>query len=426
MYRIVGLCMGILFLVSGRVYAGGDDPLETLVKSAGKDALKLVRAGDLYVEAKRLKEAKKLYREAERRGEKRGEAKLGAARIRMARGQFSQVKHACRLIAQDHPKSSVGEVCSGWFWLSKGRAARALDEFKKVVKKGDVARGKTGLGEALRKQGKFQEAIATYGEAIASGAGYLAFLGRGLAEEASGNQQAALGSLKKAVDLEPGSCLAHYHYGRLLKKGTQAAEHLETALKMRPSWPEAGMVLGNLYLDLGQHENAIKAFQGTLIGDSGRGESYYGLGRAYFGLGKKEEARKVLKKTVELIPNHKGAFLLMADIHLEEGSNEGVVEALEQARRVAPGDVNVYVKSGEMFYKMGRHTSARSFLSQAISMDADLSRAHLILGQISCQRHLYETGIEYYKMALKGDMVGVDAKEIEKNRRECRRKKKKK
>lgn len=425
MIHILEFSLYTLLLFGGEVQGSEKDPLAALADYTGNDAGELIHVGDLFVEANRLKEAKKLYSKSERYGAKNGEALLGNARIRMAKGQFSQVKKACRLISQEFPKGVEGEVCFGWFWLTNGRSARAIEYFEQVVKKGDLARGKTGLGEALRKSGDFEAAAAAYAEAIEAGAGYLAYMGRGLAEETFGDKSAALASLKKAVSMEPASCLARFHYGRLLTPGGEAIEQLEMALKLRPSWPEAGMALGKVHLELGQNQQAIEAYKGTLSRESGSGEAYFGMGGAYYNMGKKEEAREALQKTIELIPNHKGAFLLLADIHSEAGNNAEAVEVLERARRVAAGDPNVFVKSGEIFYKMGRHTSARSFLEQAISMNPKLSKAQAILGHIACERHLYDTGVEYYNAALKGDMVGVDDKEIKRERRSCRPKPKK-
>jgi hypothetical protein len=52
-------------------------------------------------------------------------------------------------------------------------------------------------------------------------------------------------------------------------------------------------------------------------------------------------------------------------------------------------------------------------------MQPDLSLAHAILGDISCERRLYEAGRKHYDNALQGNMVGVDAAEIQKRRAAC-------
>jgi len=423
--RAMVLGMGIL-LAASTVAAQGKSGLDELAASTGKDAAALVTLGDLYVEAMRLDEAKKAYRGALKVDKKHGDAETGLVRIKMARNKFKPAKQACRAVARKYKETSAGEICSGWFWLSNDRSARALDEFTKAIEKGDVARGKTGMGEALRRQGEYDQAIEAYRTALGAGAGYVAHLGLGLALEANGDKEGAVASLEKAVGVQPASCESNYHLGRLLPPGAKAADLVKAALAIRPGWVEAQIALGNVYLGQKNSAEAAKAFEAAVGEKTGRGEANFGLGQALHTMGKNPEALAALNKTIEAIPNHVGAYLLIADIQYAAGSNQDAIEALDQARNVAPGDVKVYLHSGDIYFRMGRHTSARSFLNQATSMDSKASRAHFLLGTISCERRLYDEGKSHLKRALKGDMDGVTRAEIDKAMKACKKKPNKK
>ena len=417
--RSITLVIGIVLIASAG-YAGETSHLSTLANSTGSDPGALVALGDLYVEAEKLDDARKTYRQALKIDKKNGEAEFGIVRIEMAKGKFEKAKRACRRIARKYRQSSVGDVCSGWFWISYDRSARAMDEFNKAIEKGDTARGKTGMGEALRRRADYADAISAYKEAISAGADYVAHLGLGIALEENGNNAEALKSLEKAVSMQPASCLAQFHYGRLLEASPKAVKHLEAALAIRPNWTDAYIALGDAQLALGYYPAAVEAFNSAIKGKEGRAEAHYGRGRALLKMGKKEEALEALDKAIEIIPNYVGAILLVADIQYNSGKLEEAIKALEKARNVAPGDVEVYLNSGDIYFRMGRHTSARTYLNQAISMNSKISKAHAILGHIACERRLYDSGRQHYKRALEGDLVGIDKKEIHKLSAACK------
>jgi tetratricopeptide (TPR) repeat protein len=293
-----------------------------------------------------------------------------------------------------------------------------VDEFNLVVEKGDIATGQTGLGEALRRRAENDRAIEAYRAAISAGAGYMAHLGLGLALEAKGDQAGGLGELSKAVKMEPASCLAHYHYGRMIGRGPLAVSHLQTALAIRPGWADAYQELGAAYLRNGDAVSAETAYRGSIDAEE-KGTAYLGLGKALHAQGKTEEAKKQLNKAIELVPNLVDAYLLLADILFDAEKPEECLQALENARAVAPGVVKVYLHTGLTYHRLGRYTKAKSFLEQTVSMDASLSMAHAILGDISCERRLYDAGRKHYDNALAGNMEGLDAAEIQQRKAAC-------
>jgi tetratricopeptide (TPR) repeat protein len=398
--------------------------IAVLISAAGAaaaqtDLAKLVELGDLYVEAMRLDAAKAAYREALKLDKKYGPAEVGLhGRIDMAKAKFDPVKKSCRAIKRRHKDSAVGEACEGWFWLAYDRSARAVDEFNLVVEKGDIAVGQLGLGEALRRRAEYDRAIEAYRLAIGAGAGYLAHLGLGLTLEAKRDTAGALAELGHAVKLEPASCLAHFHYGRAIGRGPLAVAHLRTALAIRPAWADAYQELGNALLANGDFAAAEAAFQGSIQAEA-KGTAHLGLGQALHAQGKTDAAKKQLNKAIELVPNLVDAYLLLADILYDAQAPEESLKALENARAVAPGVVKVYVHTGMTFHRLGRYTKAKSFLEQAVSMNPNLSMAHAILGDISCERRLYDSGRKHYDNALAGDMEGLDAAEVQQRKAAC-------
>ena len=412
----------VLSIAAGQAIAEEASPLDELNASAGTDAASLIRLGDLYVEAGRLNDAKRVYKRAKWKGDN-PEARFGIIRLSMAENKFQTAKHYCRILEQKYPQKSTGDVCSGEFWLGNLRSSRAIESFEKAVAKGDIARGKTGIGEANLRLAKWDDAIAAFKEAIAANAGYLADMGMGLALEKKGDVGGALESLKKAVEKEPASCQAHYHYGRLLGGGEMAVKELQTALSIKPNWYEANLALGQIFEKDGKLKEAGEAYLRATEGDNSRGDAdaYFGLAKIRQKEGKLDEAVEALQKVIDKVPNHAEGYLLFAEIYYQKKEPDQAIEALDRAREVASGDIDVFVRSAEIYMELGRYTNARAYLSQAVSMKPKNSKAHKMLGDIACERKQYEEGQRHYQNALKGDMKGVDKKEVEKRLSSCKK-----
>ena len=415
--RLILIVVALAGLAGNAV--ANDNPIEQLKATAGKDPELLVRLGDLYVEAMRLDDAKRAYKQAKWKTKEAPEARFGIIKIYMAQNKFQHAKHFCRRLTAEHPKLSTGDVCSGHFWLGNARSSRAIESFERAVAKGDIARGKTGIGEAHRRMAKWDEALSAYNEALAANADYTADLGMGLVLEKKGDKAGAVAAVKKAVAKEPASSLARYHLGRLLGNTPEAVDELQTAVLIRPNWYDAFIELASVYEAMDRLHEATTAYEKAIKADPKRAEGNFGMAKVLFEQGKLDDALSALQKVVDEIPNHAGAYLLFAEIYYRKKEHDQAIEALDRARGVASGDVEVFIRSAEIYMELGRFTNARAFLSQVVSMRPKNSKAHMMLGDIACGRKQFEEGRKHYGNALEGDLKGVDKMDIQKKQSAC-------
>ena len=144
---------------------------------------------------------------------------------------------------------------------------------------------------------------------------------------------------RATIDRNPDCWMAHFHLGaRLDANGqrTEAIEHYQHALRIRPNYAEADNNLGLALMQLGRVAEAIEHFGHAMLVSPEFEEPYNNLGLALSNAGRQTEAIKVYRIVLEKRPedsvalNNLGIALVMA------GRAAEAVEPLERAVRNKP------------------------------------------------------------------------------------------
>jgi len=110
---------------------------------------------------------------------------------------------------------------------------------------------------------------------------------------------------KRALELNPNSDQAHYHYSwalYLLGRMEEAIVEHELAQKYDPFNPHITAFFGLLYCYAGRYEDAIREAEKSFIIVKDYPLGYWTLGETYLAMGKEDEAIEAHKKMVEIAP----------------------------------------------------------------------------------------------------------------------------
>jgi len=161
----------------------------------------------------------------------------------------------------------------------------------------------TNLGVALFHQGKIEEAIAHYAEALRIKSDRVETyncLGVALAHQ--GRYQEAITHFKEALRIKPDDAVAHNNLGLALErlgKDEEAIAHYVEAFRIKPDYVEAHNNLGAFLLRRGKYHQAIAHFTEALRLNPHYAEAHINLGLAYLMIGNRSSAMeeyKILKK----------------------------------------------------------------------------------------------------------------------------------
>lgn len=156
-------------------------------------------------------------------------------------GQFAALEHKARYLLKNDSNS-------GFVWQILGAALEmqgkdGLYELKMAAQfLPNDAGAHNNLGKALRDHGQFDDAVASYRQALAIKPDFaVAHSGFGMTLRCLGQIDAALASYRQALLLKPDYVEAYNNIGRaLLDFGQQdeAISHLRRALEIKPDYPE--------------------------------------------------------------------------------------------------------------------------------------------------------------------------------------------
>jgi tetratricopeptide (TPR) repeat protein len=163
------------------------------------------------------------------------------------------------------------------------------------------------LGIALKKEGKLNEAIAHYQQALRASPDYAdAYNNLGVAHQLQGKLEEAIGHFRSAIELEPDYAKAHNNLGIVFAmqgKFTEAMHHLQRAIQIRPDYAEAYSNIGNTLGSQGKFDEAIGYFNKALQLRPNYSEAHFNLGKTLQSQGKFTEALNQYRRALITKPD---------------------------------------------------------------------------------------------------------------------------
>ena len=179
---------------------------------------------------------------------------------------------------------------------------------KALELKPNYAKTHNNLGNALRAQGRLEDAIAAYRKAQELKPAYAeAHNNLGIALQEQGGLEDAIAAYGKALELKPHYADAHNNLGNALKDQGRLEDAIAAyrkALELKPDHADAHNNLGIALQEQGRLEDAIAAYRKALELKPDHAEAHNNLGNAFKDQGKLDEAVAAYDTAIALQPDY--------------------------------------------------------------------------------------------------------------------------
>ncbi|MEN6420396.1 MAG: tetratricopeptide repeat protein, partial [Smithella sp.] len=182
------------------------------------------------------------------------------------------------------------------------------------------------LGSALFDEGKAEEAIAHYNEAIRIRPNIiLSYNKRGVAYAKLGLYQQAFEDLNRAISMKPDYAEAYYTRGTIynnLGLYPKAIDDLNEAIRLQPDNISAYFNRAGAYIKLERYQSALDDLSKVISLAPAPFDAYNNRGFIYLMLGRYQEAFDDYSKAILLKPDYANAWNNRAFVYLKTGNTE--------------------------------------------------------------------------------------------------------
>jgi serine/threonine protein kinase/tetratricopeptide (TPR) repeat protein len=218
------------------------------------------------------------------------------------------------------------------------------------------------LAEALREQGRLDDAVAQLREAIRINKDYAyAYINLGVALNKQGKRDEAIAEYRKAIALDPECVLAHSNLGGALHEQgllDEAVTECRKAIALDPAYAPAHVNLGNALFDQGKRDEAVAEHRKAIDLDSNHAVAHSNLGAALYDQGKPDEAIAEWRKAIDLDPKLAQAHVNLGAALCQQGKlDEGVAE-FQKAIALEPDSAHAHCAVGKALLQQGEFRRA--------------------------------------------------------------------
>lgn len=172
-------------------------------------------------------------------------------------------------------------------------------------------------------------------------------------------------------------------------------------LKSHPDHYAALDLLGILYAQREEYEEAITYFYAALKIQPDSANCLNHLGNALSNLGENQQAIEKFEQALALHQNYAEAYNNLANVYVKEKRFENAVANYQKALSLKPNYTDACNNLATTFLKMGKMEEASQYFHQALGSEANNPLAHHHLGNIAYEKNDLEIAKHHFDQVLK-------------------------
>ncbi len=267
----------------------------------------------------------------------------------------------------------------------QGSWDEAIASFREAIRlRPDYGDALNNLGNVYFFQKKFDEAVACYEQVLRVApdhAGAYSNLGEVVRQQ--GRLDDAVTYCERAVSLRPDFAQARVHLGLALsakERFEEAIVHLAEAARIQPDLPDAHHGLGYALLQLRRTDEAVAALREALRLKPGLADAHGNLGSALVRQGKHDEALACFAEALRLKPDLVEPRLYRAHALWQKGQFEEAEASAREALSLKPDSADAHNVLGVVYMKEGRVDEAVAAFDRALALKPEYAQAHFNRG----------------------------------------------
>ena len=304
--------------------------------------------------------------------------------------------------------------------LTRGSVDKAVAQGKEALTAGDYVQAETcfaqalkrqsdnvaanlGIGKALQGQERYAAAIPYFQEALtadenlAEAHACLAWTYYHIAEYVQAIIHFTHLTTLKPAEAEGyrGQGLSYY----ALERYQDALNPLKTWANLEPSLVEAHALIGRTAFQLEDYEQASVSLEQALSIEE-EAALFMLLGRAYGKLDQSDQAISAYQRSIVLDPEKAAPHLQMGWTYRQLGEDELALDTFEQARELEPENPAAYSGLGYTFRRLQKHSEALVVFQKWARLDPDETKPYQMIGWSFLSLQDYRSAIESFERAL--------------------------
>ncbi len=189
-------------------------------------------------------------------------------------------------------------------------------------------------------------------------------------------------------------------YNSSLGQHEEAISAYEHAIKLNPSFAYPHNGLGYVYHDLGQHKKAIAAYQRAIELDPNYANPHNGLGNVYRALGQHKEAIAAYQHAIELDPNFAYPHNGLGNTYSNLNQHEEAIAAYQRAIELNPNYANPHNGLGNVYRALSQREEAIAAYQRAIELNPNRVYPHYNWALLEAVRGNIDAALEHLADAV--------------------------